>query len=167
MTVAVVFKGTSFVSLPDWKSNLRWFLRFVPFYRDQYTILCSDFACEFVRWVEKTCVAGTTIVATGHSLGGGLAQQFAYALPVTKTRDGADVRVSYVCAFDPSPVTGWFSVDEATRTRNAKALRTDRIFEHGEILAYLRLLLSVALRHRRRPRRFKRFGSTLTAGSGW
>lgn len=145
MTVAVVFKGTSFFSLPDWKSNLRWFLRFVPWYRDQYTLLCSVFARELALWVEKTCVAGTTIVATGHSLGGGLAQQFAYALPVTRTRDGDEVRVSYVCAFDPSPVTGWFSVDKATRTRNARGLRTDRIFEHGEILAYVRLLLSFAL----------------------
>ena len=34
--VAVAFRGTEFTSVEDWISNLRWFLRFVPFYPDQY-----------------------------------------------------------------------------------------------------------------------------------
>jgi hypothetical protein len=47
-----------------------------------------------------------------------------------------------VYAFDPSPVTGWSSVDRELRTTNANGLAIDRVFEHGEILAYVRLLLS-------------------------
>jgi len=50
-------------------------------------------------------------------------------------------RVSEVHAFDPSPVTGWFSVDRDVRNSNAKGLHIDRAFEHGEILAYLRLIM--------------------------
>jgi len=144
-TIAVVFKGTNFLSLRDWKSNLRWVLRFVPWHRDQYTVLCDHFGQEFTAWATVHCEPGTRLVATGHSLGGGIAQQFAYALPQATTRDGLRLRVSYVCAFDPSPVTGWFSVDATTRSRNATGLHTDQLFEHGEILAYVRLLLSYLL----------------------
>ena len=50
-----------------------------------------------------------------------------------------------MCAFDPSPVTGWSSVEKDTRIRNAAGLEIDRLFEHGEILAYFRLILSYAL----------------------
>ncbi|MBL8513807.1 MAG: hypothetical protein JNJ55_07425 [Betaproteobacteria bacterium] len=51
-------------------------------------------------------------------------------------------KVSHVYAFDPSPVTGWFSSPDPPRSFNAEGLVTDRIFEHGEILAYVRLLTS-------------------------
>ena len=143
--VVVSFKGTNFLSRRDWRSNLRWFLRHLPWFRDQYTLLCNEFGAEFADWAARTCGANTRLCATGHSLGGGLAQQFAYALPLIRTRDHGELRVSYVCAFDPSPVTGWSSVEKDTRSRNAKGLEIDRLFEHGEILAYLRLILSYAL----------------------
>ena len=90
--IAVVFRGTD-ASLIDWRSNLRWILRFVPFYsfmKDQYTVIAKEFVTTFLdqlagkiggmKGAEYTAVQ---IIATGHSLGGGLAQYFAYALPVT------------------------------------------------------------------------------------
>jgi hypothetical protein len=144
-TIAAIFKGTQSKSWRDWLSNLRWswYLveRFIPSYRDQYTVIAKSFGNEFVeefirRRYERS--SNVSIIAGGHSLGGGLAQEFAYSLPLHP-----DVpRVSHVCAFDPSPVTGWYSVDKDVRTRNALELTIDRVFEHGEILAYLRLLLS-------------------------
>ena len=81
------------------------------------------------------------IITTGHSLGGGLAQHFAYAFkqPDSSTHGPT---VNEVFAYDPSPVTGWFSVKDPPRTYNATGLAIHRIFEHGEILAYIRLLTS-------------------------
>jgi hypothetical protein len=70
-----------------------------------------------------------------HSLGGGLAQEFAYSLPVG-TFDAP--RATKVYAFDPSPATGFLSVKRATRNENKKGLKTDRIYERGEVLAILR-----------------------------
>jgi Lipase (class 3) len=140
--VAVVFRGTD--SWKDWLSNFRWFtwlLRFVPIYQDQYHVVSQKVGEEFAaRLKNEQADSGSAplIVTTGHSLGGGLAQHFAYALPA----DPRVPRVSHVHAFDPSPVTGWSSVAKGLRTANAVALETDRIFEHGEILAYIRLLLS-------------------------
>lgn len=142
--IAVVFRGTQFTSWHDWKSNLRWFLRYVPFYHDQYTIVAGKVGREFVERLvrERPDDKEVRIVATGHSLGGGLAQHFAYSLPVVKGREGTPLyRVSEVYGFDPSPVTGWSSVDSGVRKINARGLKIDRAFEHGEVLAYVRLLL--------------------------
>ena len=76
------------------------------------------------------------IFSTGHSLGGGLAQQFAYSLPPNP----AVPRLTKVFAFDPSPVTGFYSVPERLRTDDSKGLLIDRIYERGEFLAYFRSL---------------------------
>lgn len=149
--VAVVFRGTD-RSWRDWRSNLHWFTRFIPLYEDQYTFLSRVLGKEFV---EKSVVLGlgaptgpykdVRVVSTGHSLGGGLAQHFAYSLPLKSTTDITTPRVSQVYAFDPSPVTGWFTVDADVREANARELVIDRIFEHGEVLAYLRLVQSYIL----------------------
>jgi hypothetical protein len=48
-------------------------------------------------------------------------------------------RVEHVYAFDPSPVTGFFSVERDLRDQNSKDLKIDRIYERGEIVAYLRI----------------------------
>ncbi len=151
--IAVVFRGTD-ASLKDWRSNLRWILRFVPFYsfmEDQYSVVANEFSNTFLNHLAKKMSAtngaeytGVQIIATGHSLGGGLAQHFAYALPGRVLSDGSEApRVSQVYALDPSPVTGWFSVkDIDQRNINVSSLKVDRAFEHGEFLAYIRLLLS-------------------------
>jgi Lipase (class 3) len=134
--VAVTFGGTVVGNGKDWKSNLRWF---IPFHEDEYTetvqLFNPAFADEFARMRRKMREPeSVTLYSTGHSLGGGLAQQFAYSLPVRP-----DVpRVSKVYAFDPSPVTGYFSVKSETRRANRTGLRIDRIYERGEILAYVR-----------------------------
>jgi hypothetical protein len=46
--------------------------------------------------------------------------------------------VTQVFAFDPSPVTGFYSVEKDIRDYNKENLKIDRIYERGEILAILR-----------------------------
>jgi hypothetical protein len=138
--VAVAFGGTVFKSGKDWKSNLRWF---IPHHDDEYTELVQEFGPAFVKEFVKrkeqpewAFLQHTAIFATGHSLGGGLAQQFAYSLPI----DPNVPRVKKVFAFDPSPVTGFYSLDATTRNTNSQNLAIDRIYERGEVLALLRSL---------------------------
>jgi hypothetical protein len=145
--IVVAFRGTEF-SLKDWITNLRWFLRFIPLYSDQYTVVGKNLGKEILDELKHKIAAtadkykSAKLVATGHSLGGGLAQHLAYSLPLDKMPDGSLMpRVSRVYAFDPSPVTGWSSVTRKVRASNVKGLHIDRIFEHGEILAYIRLIM--------------------------
>jgi hypothetical protein len=145
LQVVVAFGGTVFDNRNDWLANFRWF---IPFHDDQYTrvvkTLLPVFVSEFKRRmgtfdsVDKTPV----LITTGHSLGGGLAQQFAYALPLNK----GVPKVSVVYAFHPSPVTGYFSVPSETRNENTKGLVIERIYERHEILALLRSLQSVIVK---------------------
>lgn len=164
--IAVVFEGTNFSELPDWTANLRWFLRFIPGFEDQYTLTARLVAKEFrdrlasrpdsYRLNPNDVVlrhAGgepIKIVSAGHSLGGGLAQHFAYTF-VQSPEDAKGPRVAEVYAFDPSPVTGWFTANDPPRAHNATALRTNRIFEHGEVLAYIRLFTSRWFRSKEDP----------------
>jgi hypothetical protein len=139
-SIAVTFGGTVFTNLKDWKSNVRWFL---PDRNDEYTdivkTLAPAFANEFLtrKGQDPSFYSFACIFSTGHSLGGGLAQQFAYSLPIEK-----NVRVTKVFAFDPSPVTGFYSVPESIRNNNSIGLSIDRIYERGEILAILRSLVN-------------------------
>jgi len=144
--VVVAFGGTVFTNASDWLSNIRWFL---PEREDEYTMIQKDFVKAFIARYKARAAdprnahlqrggGGVNLYATGHSLGGGLAQQFAYALPAD-----ADVpRVERVYAFDPSPVTGYYSVDETVREPNASRLEIDRIYERGEALAFVRSITS-------------------------
>jgi hypothetical protein len=141
--VAVTFGGTVFKNKMDWRSNLRWF---TPWKKDEYSQVVQTFAPAFVdkfttqlKSADGDYLRTATLVSTGHSLGGGLAQQFAYCLPVNT----AVPPVARVYAFDPSPVTGFFSVDASTRKANAEKLEVTRIYERGEILAYARSVMSV------------------------
>jgi hypothetical protein len=141
--VVVAFGGTEFSNWKDWLANLRWF---IPWHEDQYTVVVKGFGPAFVdEYIKKRDsdaeykflnLRDTRLFSTGHSLGGGLAQQFAYSL---KVKDGVPL-VKQVYVFDPSPVTGFYRVDKALRTENSNGLMIDRIYERGEILALLRSL---------------------------
>jgi hypothetical protein len=140
--VAVTFGGTVFDNDADWRANLRWF---IPGKRDEYTDVVQKFAPAFdlelkrlAQNMDPARLATMELYSTGHSLGGGLAQQFAYSLPFDSIK-----RVKQVYSFDPSPVTGFFSVARALRNENKRGLRIDRIYERGEILALLRSLTSL------------------------
>ncbi|WP_158932957.1 lipase family protein [Acidisphaera sp. S103] len=142
--IVVAFGGTVFTSGSDWIANLRWF---IPKRNDEYTQIVGLFGPDFVKEFrsrvnnpEMAYLKDAKIYSTGHSLGGGLAQQFAYALP-----KGIQ-RVSKVYAFDPSPVTGFYSVDCATRQTNRDGLQITRIYERGEILAILRSFTSILVK---------------------
>jgi hypothetical protein len=128
----IAFRGTDGGSADDWLSNLRWITRLLPLY-DQYEQV-QDHAPEFIQAIlDDPCFMPrrTRVLAVGHSLGGGLAQQAAY-------RDG---RIGHVFAFDPSFVTGYYDIHVPDRERNARGLKIERVYEHGEILAYPRFVL--------------------------
>jgi hypothetical protein len=141
--VAIVFRGTVPRKWQTWAADLRWL---IPLHEDQYTIAAEKLAIDFSEEVSKRISNGSLIkdvqlVSVGHSLGGGLAQEMAYALP-----SKPDIpRITKVYAFNPSPITGYRSVPSAQRDINTKTLDIYRIFEHGEILAYVRLLTSYVI----------------------
>jgi pimeloyl-ACP methyl ester carboxylesterase len=146
--VAVTFGGTVFNNEMDWRANLRWFLPGGS--RDEYTdvvrTLAPAFIKEFRTRMSQQPHGSVELISIGHSLGGGLAQQFAYAHCLEP-----DVpRVTKVCAFDPSPVTGFFSVKRSVRNQNRKMLEINRIYERGEILAVVRSITSVLWKPSRR-----------------
>lgn len=141
--LAVAFGGTVATSGKDWRANLRWFIAGDD--NDEYSVLVRDFIpalqAEFHARAGRPGyeqLASARLIATGHSLGGGLAQQFAYALVPDKDLP----RVATVYAFNSSPVTGFYSVDKEIRDANSKQLRVERIYERGEGLAAVRSILA-------------------------
>jgi pimeloyl-ACP methyl ester carboxylesterase len=129
--VVIAFRGTDRRDLGDWQSNFRWFRRLSPRF-DQYDQVQAHMG-RIVHQIEQSGCrgAGTRFVSVGHSLGGGLAQQAAYAHP----------RIRYVYAFDPSPVTGFFDISELLREQHTRGLGIDRTYESGEILSLPRHIL--------------------------
>ncbi|MEI9805325.1 MAG: hypothetical protein WDN48_13955 [Pseudolabrys sp.] len=149
----VAFRGTDANEIGDWLTNFRWFIARPLF--DQYDQVQNAIPAEIDK-IYKTGCRPRRIIATGHSLGGGLAQHAAYS----------DPRIGYVYAFDPSPVTAFFGVPMPVRSAAAEQLGIDRIYQAGEILSLPRYLASgVFPSSQCRPRvRIVRF-ATVTAPS--
>ncbi len=129
----LVFRGTRGLNFGDWFSNIRWATRFIPGTWDQYRE-AQALVTHVIGSLRTELGPEGKIISTGHSLGGGLAQLAAYATP----------EISVVYAFNSSPVTAYFSVDRKIREESSKELRILRLYEHGEVLAYLRLGLRLA-----------------------
>jgi hypothetical protein len=128
----IAFRGTDSGDVGDWLSNFRWFVSNSVF--DQYDQVQTAMKGVIQRVQDEGC-RPRVIIATGHSLGGGLAQHAAFA----------DSRVNYVYAFDPSPVTAFFGVPFPTRSEASEKLGIDRIYESGEVLSLPRYLVSGAV----------------------
>jgi hypothetical protein len=121
--IVIAFKGTDPNEIGDWFSNLRWFVRFPPRF-DEYDQVTAHIRGIIQRARQLGC-QNATIIAVGHSLGGGLAQHAAYAMGGV---------IQYVYTFDPSPVTGYFDIANALRQKSTYGLGIDRAYEQGEIL---------------------------------
>ena len=132
--VVIAVRGTEFTQWQDWKSNLWWLTRFITD-KNQYRVAPSAKEVGLVFESFKN-QPDTVFITTGHSLGGGVAQCLMYAYP----------QVSQCYAFNPSPVTAFYDQPEDKRQSYSEKLplpgfpshRTLRIYEKGEILAYLR-----------------------------
>lgn len=142
--IVVTFGGTVATNLDDWKSNTHWAH---PFLKDEYTVLGDAFVRAFTKELaRKIQLSGPEyrsplhLQATGHSLGAGLAEKFAYSLPASEFHTP---RVEKVYAFDPSPVTSFLNTKGSVRKENKEGLAIDRIFERGEVLAILRAITAV------------------------
>ncbi len=132
--IIFAFRGTQ--SPIDWLTNLRWVLR-GRMAKDHYGIAPEECLPIIEELRRESPGNPPVITSTGHSLGGGLAQQLIYV---------AGGKVDYCIAFDSSPVTAFKSL-HADLQEQYKALgnrelfaqyRIVRAYEKGEILSPVR-----------------------------
>ena len=120
--VAIAIRGANVFDPTDWPT-LRWL------FFGNHEEISSQVEGILARSV---CRGGKTrIVAVGHSLGGGIAEQAAYA----------SSRIRYVYGFNQFPAIGVVDLDPNVHARNKVGLGIDRAAEAGGILALPRLLL--------------------------
>lgn len=103
----IAFRGTENYGTQiwyDWKTNLENFFGFEP---EQYKIAFENIP-DVIRALKHNN-KGIKIYATGHSLGGGLAQQAGYL-----SRD-----IEEVFTFNTNPVTNWTNLSLKKKVKNA------------------------------------------------
>lgn len=130
--VVIAFRGTDRGDPGDMLANFHWFGRIFGV-NDEYKQLHTHIHALVDEAQHLGCYRKGTaeILAVGHSLGGGLAQHAGFY----------DHRIGRIFAFDPSFVTGSWDLPAAIRTTNSKGRKVERVYEHGEILAYPRYVL--------------------------
>lgn len=133
--VVVAFRGTW--GFKDWLyGNLHWATRFLPM-EDQYSRARKAMQRVFERFPDDPRKL-TRFYATGHSLGGGLAQHILYSYPQ---------KVLQAIAFDPSSVTGFVDQPAANQVSACECDSSDlngeprifRVYDAYEVLANLRI----------------------------
>jgi len=128
--IVIAFRGTRFTHWQDWYSNLRWVTRYIPGVNDFY-VQTQTLITQLVVYLRQSYGGNIEIITTGHSLGGGLAQHAGYNSP----------HIRMVYGFAPSFVTGYRNIGRIKRDEGKANMLIARIFEHGEILAYIRFFL--------------------------
>lgn len=136
IAVAIVFRGSR-PDKNDWNANGRWFRRIfidrVFDHYDQLKVISTDIIVGVKKYYKESD-RPLKFIATGHSLGGGLAQFMAYATP----------EVKLVYGFNPSPVTGYYDIKPAAvRNANKQGVKIYRIFESGEALSFIRFIMMI------------------------
>lgn len=133
----IAFRGTERKRLINWVSNFHWITRPLPVV-DQYERVEASID-GYIKTIEadKCYRPGfTRITAVGHSLGAGLAQHASYAQPRTNS-----VSISRIYGFDSTFVTGSRDPTLVNLHANSQDLIIERIYEHGEILAFPRFVM--------------------------
>ncbi|MEO0438496.1 MAG: DUF6792 domain-containing protein [Pseudomonadota bacterium] len=131
----ISFRGTENTRgqfLKDWKTNLSGAFGFEP---EQYAIAAREIPKVITSL--KQASPGIQIYATGHSLGGGLAQQAGYL-----SKD-----VLEVFTFNTSPVTNWSSLAWRGDVENAYPV-IHRVHNGGEALGGLRSVTTLFTKER-------------------
>ena len=135
---AIAFRGTT--GFNGWLSNAHWFFKWLPI-RDQYDqakIIVPDIVDRLIEMHPDY-----KIIATGHSLGGGLAQHTCYLRK--------EVEAAYV--FNSSPVTGFTDFTKKHRADSTQKVRIHRLYERGEALEYLRFFMKIVYLFDPKPNR--------------
>ncbi|GAA4361099.1 hypothetical protein GCM10023185_27960 [Hymenobacter saemangeumensis] len=125
---ALVFRGTNFGELADWQANFRP-LTNTPGLWDQYEQV-RDLTPALVARLDAAYGGQQRIFATGHSLGGGLAQHAGYSCG----------RIEKVFAFNTSPLTGYYDLPKAERQAYTGGRRAFLVYESNEVLSVLRFV---------------------------
>jgi hypothetical protein len=127
----IAYRGTEnykiSTALPDWESNFAAGAGLEP---HQYVLAQHHLETAISKLVAEN--TDVVIYATGHSLGGGLAQQAAYL--------SRNIRTTY--AFDPSPVTNWSNLVRQGKVNKYWRPEVKRIYHWHEGLAYIRNVTS-------------------------
>lgn len=110
----------------DWGTNFSAFFGFEP---AQYAIAQQQVPAVIAK-LHKL-YPGIKVYATGHSLGGGLAQQTAYM------SDDKEHKVEATFTFDPSPVTNWSQLQLSGAVKTPDPV-IYRVYHAKESLAYVR-----------------------------